>query len=52
MNAVCWLAGFLLGWLVDDRTHTTPLFVILGLVAGIALGGAASYREVRKYLQQ
>lgn len=52
LNAVSWLTGFLLGWLVDDRLHTTPLFVVLGLLAGVGLGAVASYREVRRYLKQ
>jgi F0F1-type ATP synthase assembly protein I len=52
LNAVSWLTGFLLGWLADDRWHTAPLFVVLGLLAGVGLGAVASYKEVRRYLRQ
>lgn len=52
LNAVSWLTGFLLGWFADDRLHTAPLFVVLGLLAGVGLGAVASYKEVRRYLRQ
>lgn len=51
LNAVSWLTGFLLGWLVDDWLDTAPLFVVLGLMAGVGLGAVASYQEVRRYLR-
>jgi F0F1-type ATP synthase assembly protein I len=52
LNATCWLVGIGLGWLIDDRLHTVPLFMLLGLVAGAAVGVAATYKEVRRYLYQ
>lgn len=51
LNAVCWLTGFLLGWLADDQLNTAPVFVVLGLVAGVGLGAVASYQQVRRYLR-
>lgn len=50
LNATCWLAGIALGWFVDSHLHTVPLFILLGLVAGAAVGVAATYKEVRRYL--
>jgi F0F1-type ATP synthase assembly protein I len=40
------------GWLIDSHLHTVPLFILLGLLAGAGLGGAATYKEVRRYLSQ
>jgi F0F1-type ATP synthase assembly protein I len=50
LNAACWLVGIALGWLLDSHLHTVPLFILLGLVAGAALGVAATSNEVRRYL--
>jgi F0F1-type ATP synthase assembly protein I len=52
LNATCWLAGIAVGWLIDSHLHTVPLFILLGLLAGAGLGGAATYKEVRRYLNQ
>jgi F0F1-type ATP synthase assembly protein I len=45
------LVGLGLGWLVDTLADTTPVFLLIGLLLGIA--GAVSYTvvEFRKYLQ-
>lgn len=51
-NAACWLTGFGLGWLVDSRLGTTPLFLILGLLLGVVAGVMSTYQEVRRYLRQ
>lgn len=51
-NAVCWLTGFGIGWLVDSQLHTAPVFIVIGLVAGVVLGALATYKEVRKYLNE
>jgi F0F1-type ATP synthase assembly protein I len=40
------------GWLVDRQLHTIPIFTVIGLVAGVVLGAAATYKEVRRYLRQ
>jgi F0F1-type ATP synthase assembly protein I len=44
------VAGLALGWLVDSLANTTPIFLLIGLLLGIA--GAISYTvvEFRKYL--
>jgi F0F1-type ATP synthase assembly protein I len=43
--------GLVLGWLVDGLAGTTPIFLLVGLLLGIA--GAISYTvvEFRKYLK-
>lgn len=50
LNATCWLVGIALGWLIDSHLHTVPIFILSGLVAGAALGIAATHKEVRRYL--
>jgi F0F1-type ATP synthase assembly protein I len=46
------VAGFLLGWLVDSLVGTKPVFLLIGLLLGIA--GAVSYTvvEFRQYLKR
>jgi len=52
LNTGCWLAGAALGWLIDGQLHTLPLFILVGLAAGISLGAVATYHEVRRYLSK
>ena len=49
MNALCLGLGLFLGWLVDRGLGTMPLFLFLGLAAGIACGVIATRAELRKY---
>jgi F0F1-type ATP synthase assembly protein I len=49
LNAICLGAGLVVGWLVDRALGTLPLFLLLGLVAGIALGVLATRAEWRRY---
>ena len=49
LNAVCLLGGLALGWLVDRELHTLPLFMLIGLVAGITLGAIATRSELKRY---
>ena len=48
----CIGTGLGLGYLVDQWTHTTPLFVFVGLFFGILAASAGTYRAVRDYLNQ
>lgn len=50
MNAVALLAGFGLGWLIDSRLGTIPIFIFVGLFVGAACGVYATYRRIRRYL--
>jgi F0F1-type ATP synthase assembly protein I len=49
LNAVCLLGGLALGWVVDRALHTLPLFMFIGLAAGITLGVIATRRELKRY---
>ena len=50
MNALCLGMGLAGGWALDRVLRTTPIFIFLGLAAGIALGVVATYWEIKKYL--
>ncbi|HTT91738.1 MAG TPA: AtpZ/AtpI family protein [Acidimicrobiales bacterium] len=52
MNAICLLLGGFLGWLVDHELGTLPLFMLIGLLAGAALGVVATRSELRRYRGQ
>jgi F0F1-type ATP synthase assembly protein I len=43
-------AGVLGGRWLDQRAHTTPLFTIVGLFAGLGAGGVVFVREVGRIL--
>jgi ATP synthase protein I len=45
--AACLLLGVLAGLWLDNKLHTTPLFILLGLFFGLALAGFGVYRMVR-----
>lgn len=48
--ALCVLIGLAIGWLVDSRAGTTPLFIFVGLVLGIVAGALGAHRLLRGYL--
>jgi F0F1-type ATP synthase assembly protein I len=48
--ACCLVAGLALGWFLDDRLGTAPVFILVGMASGILLGVLGSYREMRRYL--
>ncbi len=48
LNAVCLLLGLGLGWLVDDHLGTLPVFMLVGLAVGIAVGALATRSEMRR----
>lgn len=49
--AGCLLAGMAVGWLVDSRTHTTPLFILVGLACGTGAGIAGAWVRIRPFLR-
>jgi hypothetical protein len=51
LNAFCLLGGGALGWLADTAAGTLPMFMLLGLVAGAALGAAFTRSEWRRLRQ-
>ncbi len=48
LNAVCLLVGLGVGWVVDDALGTLPIFMLLGLVLGIALGVVGTRAEMKR----
>lgn len=49
MNALCWAAGMAGGWFLDNELGTIPLFMLVGLVVGIAVGVLATRSEWRRF---
>lgn len=47
----CVVAGLSLGWLVDDRLSTAPVFTLVGLAGGIATGVWGSWLRIRLFLR-
>ncbi len=50
--AVPLLAGILAGAWVDGQLHTLPLFLLAGLLLGMASGGVLVYRLLSRFLTQ
>lgn len=44
------LAGVLAGYWIDQRLGTVPVFVIVGLVAGMGTGALAVRRLINRFL--
>ncbi len=40
----------LIGAVLDNAVHTTPLFLLAGLALGIVAGGAVVYTRFKRYL--
>jgi F0F1-type ATP synthase assembly protein I len=52
LNAICLILGGALGWLADRALGTLPLFMLIGLLAGAALGVIGTRAELRRYGRQ
>lgn len=50
--AVAVLAGLGLGYLVDRALHTSPWFLLAGLLLGVVVGGSSVVRTIRKELRR
>jgi hypothetical protein len=50
-NACSLAAGLVLGHFMDGWFGTAPVFVLVGMTLGLALGAVGSFLEVRRYLQ-
>ena len=50
--AVAVLAGLGLGYLVDRAVHTSPWFLLAGLLLGVVVGGSSVVRTIRKELRR
>lgn len=47
---LCVAIGVGLGLYLDDVTHRSPLFTLIGLVVGISMAVATAYIEIKKLL--
>jgi hypothetical protein len=50
-NVGCLVGGLALGWFVDDRVDSTPVFTLVGLALGIAVGIWGSWLRIRMFLR-
>jgi hypothetical protein len=48
--AVCVAGGVGLGIYLDDVTHRSPLFTLLGLALGVVIAVAVAYVQIKKFL--
>ena len=48
--ASCVAVGVALGVVADDHLHTAPLFLLVGLLAGVGAAVASVVAQVRRYL--
>ena len=44
------LAGALGGHWIDDQIHTSPLFIVTGLLAGLGIGARGVYGLIQRFL--
>ncbi|MCW2542560.1 MAG: hypothetical protein JWM40_112 [Frankiales bacterium] len=49
-NACSLAAGLALGHYLDGRLDTEPVFVLIGIAVGLALGLVGSIATIRRYL--
>jgi len=47
--ALCVVAGFGLGWLVDLGTGTFPVFAMVGLLLGVVMASLYVYRLFKRF---
>ncbi len=48
--ALCIVVALLLGIWLDDVTHLSPLFTLVGLLVGIVFAVATAYAQIKKFL--
>ena len=49
---VATLAGVAAGYWVDQQLGTLPVFVLVGFLAGVGIGGFGIYRLVTRFLKR
>jgi F0F1-type ATP synthase assembly protein I len=48
--ALCVAGGLLLGVYLDDKTHDSPLFALVGLLVGVVIGVGLAYVEIKRLM--
>jgi F0F1-type ATP synthase assembly protein I len=43
--------GLLLGWFIDTRLHTLPVFIFVGLAVGITAACFYAYAKFRSFMK-
>lgn len=51
MNAIILMIWFGIGLLIDERLHTIPIFLMIGLLAGIGTCVYVTYRMMSQYFK-
>jgi F0F1-type ATP synthase assembly protein I len=49
--AVLVAGGMLLGWFIDSKTGTLPIFALVGLAAGITAACLYAYFKFRRFMR-
>jgi F0F1-type ATP synthase assembly protein I len=49
--AVLVAGGMLLGWFIDSKANTLPIFALVGLAAGMAAAGFYAYSKFRRFMK-
>lgn len=45
------VVGLVVGWIIDVKAHTLPLFVFVGLALGIGIASRYIYVKFQKYMK-
>jgi F0F1-type ATP synthase assembly protein I len=51
-TAVILVVCFAIGWLLDRALDTSPAMVLVGLLAGLVIGGVYTVQQMRKFTRQ
>ena len=49
-DALCLLGGMAVGWYLDSRWQTLPVFVLVGLAVGVVIAVVGTWAQIRKFL--
>ena len=50
-NALCLGLCLGAGWAIDSLLGTTPAFIFVGIIAGVAMGVVVTWAEMRRFLR-
>jgi F0F1-type ATP synthase assembly protein I len=49
--AVLIAGGMLLGWFIDSKANTLPIFALVGLAAGMTAAGFYAFSKFRRFMK-